>query len=259
MSGGRRLYRGIVSDFARYRPAYPERLFAHLRTRLGLDGTGRLLDLGCGTGRLTLPLASAFEQVVGMDPEPEMLARAAVEASRLGVSNITWVEGGAGDLGPHLGRFRLLTLAQSLHLMDRVAALEAISGVVEPGGGIAVVDEEHPDVPANAWRQAIRTAVSPWLDQDRRALLQPSAEPHEAVIARSPFRRMEIFAFPYQRSTDTERIIGFVSTTSSVSRAALGERWQKAEAAMRRALLDINPAGMFIDDVIVRAILAWKD
>jgi SAM-dependent methyltransferase len=255
----RGLYRGIAADFARFRPAYPAPLFAHLRARFGLDGSGRLLDLGCGTGRLTLPLAGAFAQVVGMDPEPEMLAEAAAEASRLGVSNTTWIEGGVSDLGPHLGRFRLITLGQVLHLVDPATTLAALAPLVEPGGGIAVVDEEHPDVPSNAWRRAIHAAVAPWLDDDRRSLLQRRTEPDDVVIARSPFARVEIFALPYQRPTDVERIVGFAASTSSASRAALGTRWPRVEAEMRRALFDINPTGTFVDDVILRAVLAWKD
>jgi len=257
--GRRRLYQGIASDFARFRPAYPDPLFAHLRERFRLDGTGRLLDLGCGTGRLTLPLAGSFEQVIGMDPEPEMLAEAAAEASRLGVSNTTWVEGGVDDVGPHLGRFCLITLGQVLHLVDAEKTLEVLSSRVELNGGIAVIDEEHPDVPSNAWRRAIHAAVAPWLDDDRRSLLRRRAEPDDAVIARSPFGRVEVFRFPYQRSMDVERIIGFVASTSSASRAALGTRWPRVEAQMRRVLFDINPTGTFVDDVILRAVLAWKD
>ena len=48
-----------------------------LSARFRLDGTGRLLDLGCGTGQLVIPLAAHVAEAVGMDPEPEMLVEAA--------------------------------------------------------------------------------------------------------------------------------------------------------------------------------------
>src|SRR4051812_49592526 len=44
--------------------------------RVALEARGRVLELGCGTGRVTLPLARAGVHVVGLDRSAEMLARA---------------------------------------------------------------------------------------------------------------------------------------------------------------------------------------
>ena len=52
---------------------------------------GRLLDLGCGTGRLCLRFARAGFECVGADLSPEMLSRAAENAARAGVK-IDWIE-----------------------------------------------------------------------------------------------------------------------------------------------------------------------
>jgi SAM-dependent methyltransferase len=51
-----------------------------LRHDLGLHGRERLLDVGCGPGTIARLLAPLFEAVVGLDPDPGMLA----EAARLG-------------------------------------------------------------------------------------------------------------------------------------------------------------------------------
>jgi SAM-dependent methyltransferase len=50
----------------------------------------RVLDFGCGTGRLVLPFARQFEHVVGVDISPAMLNEARRNATDAGLSNISW-------------------------------------------------------------------------------------------------------------------------------------------------------------------------
>ena len=59
------LYAGSAQFYAHGRVAYPDSLADALTDELGLDGTGRLLDVGCGPGSLTLLLADRFAAVVG--------------------------------------------------------------------------------------------------------------------------------------------------------------------------------------------------
>lgn len=58
----------------------------------------RVLDLGCGTGRLTLALAATGRAVTGVDPAPASLAAA---RAKPGADRVTWIEGTSADLpGP---------------------------------------------------------------------------------------------------------------------------------------------------------------
>src|SRR6187397_157962 len=83
-----RPYKGAAAYYAQYRPPYPAGLAPLLRDAFHLDGTRRLLDLGCGPGPVAIRLAPLFEQVVAMDPEPDMLEEGARQAARAGVENI---------------------------------------------------------------------------------------------------------------------------------------------------------------------------
>jgi ubiquinone/menaquinone biosynthesis C-methylase UbiE len=51
---------------------------------------GRVLDLGCGTGRLALALADAGHRVTGVDPACASLD---VARAKRGADRVTWVEG----------------------------------------------------------------------------------------------------------------------------------------------------------------------
>ena len=90
---GRGLFTGTAWHYAQYRPGYPKPFFDSIVAQFALDGTDRLLDLGCGTGQLTLPLAEHVTEAVGMDPEPEMLTEAARQAQAARVTNVTWAQG----------------------------------------------------------------------------------------------------------------------------------------------------------------------
>jgi len=105
-----------------------------LRDVLSLDGTQRLIDVGCGPGSVALLLAPLFAEVVGVDPDPGMIAEAARRASRQGVGNARWVEAQAEALPDDLGSFRVATFAQSFHWMDRERVASTVRDMLEPGG-----------------------------------------------------------------------------------------------------------------------------
>lgn len=80
------IYQGSAAYYARGRPPYSSTLASTLATELGLDGTGRLLDVGCGPGLLTIELADCFSHVIGLDPDAEMLAEGARRAAEAGIN-----------------------------------------------------------------------------------------------------------------------------------------------------------------------------
>jgi SAM-dependent methyltransferase len=78
---------------------------------------GGVLELGCGTGRITIPLAERGIDITGLDVVAEMLAYA---RSKSGDLPIQWVEADVRDF--HLGRqFNLICAPGSVfeHLLDR--------------------------------------------------------------------------------------------------------------------------------------------
>jgi SAM-dependent methyltransferase len=67
------IFAGTAAYYRRFRPPYPEALVANIVAVAGSGGRGRLLDLGCGTGQLAVPLSRHFRDVVAVDAEEEMV------------------------------------------------------------------------------------------------------------------------------------------------------------------------------------------
>ncbi len=100
---------------------------------------GSVLELGCGTGRVTIPLAQSGIDMTGLDIMPGMLARAQGKAGDL---PIQWIEADIKDF--HLGnRFQLIYTAGSVfqHLVERSEQEKMLACVREhlsPDGLFAV-------------------------------------------------------------------------------------------------------------------------
>ena len=96
---------------------------------------GKVLELGCGTGRFTIPLAERGVDIVGLDIMPEMLTRAKIKSEGL---PIRWIEGDVRTF--HLNeQFRLIietggTFQHLLARTDLEAMLERVREHLERDG-----------------------------------------------------------------------------------------------------------------------------
>src|SRR5689334_17933735 len=125
------MYAGTARHYTVGRPPYSRELVATLACEITIDGTGRMLDAGCGPGVLTIVFAPHFEEVVGLDPDRGMLDEAARNAREAGVANVEWVQAVAEDIERlALGQFRLVTFGQSFHWTERERVAEAVYDVL---------------------------------------------------------------------------------------------------------------------------------
>jgi ubiquinone/menaquinone biosynthesis C-methylase UbiE len=123
------LFAGAAAYYDRGRLPNAPGLTDAFENAFGLDGRGRLLDIGCGPGTVTLPLAGLFQEVVGLDADTGMIQEARRLASERGVMNARWVERRAEELPADLGRFNVVTFAASFHWMDRPVVARIVRGM----------------------------------------------------------------------------------------------------------------------------------
>lgn len=95
-----------------------------------------VLDLGCGAGLLSEPLARLGARVTGVDAAPALLKAARLHASRQGLT-INYREGSVETLAASPIRYDLVCALEIVeHVADPAAFVVAAAGLVRPGGMI---------------------------------------------------------------------------------------------------------------------------
>ncbi|MGN9908436.1 class I SAM-dependent methyltransferase [Phytohabitans sp. LJ34] len=262
------LYTGSARYYAAGRLPYPARIAEVLRDGLGLDGRGRLLDVGCGPGTVTLLLAPLFAGAVGVDADPGMIA----EARRSGADGVEWRQLRAEELPAGLGTFRVATFAQSFHWMDRPLVARRVRGMLDPGGAWVHVDTKthfsapgdgplpHPEPP----REAIDALVKRYLGPVRRAgtgLLPQGTPSGEAEVMRAAgYTGPEVLPVGggavHVRSVD--EVVASVFSLSWSAPHLFGERVAEFERDLRALLRSASPPGRFAERSHDVSLIVWR-
>jgi ubiquinone/menaquinone biosynthesis C-methylase UbiE len=254
------IYRGSARYYAPGRPPYSRELVSTLTDEVGLDGSGRLLDVGCGPGILTVELAPSFDEAIGLDPDADMLAEGERRAREAGIGNIRWVKAVAEaipELG--LGPCKLVTFGQSFQWTDRERVAETVYDILEPGGALALVVHTvegrpepegpgYPLIPHDEIRQIVRRYLGP----RRRAGQGFRNEPpdrYEDALARTRFGAPRVVFAP-GRPDVVRDVDGVLAGYLSMSYAAphlFGDQLSAFEADVRALLTERSPSGLFWD------------
>ena len=248
------MFAGTADIYDRTRLSYPDRLIARLVRLAGLEPGEAVLDLGCGTGMLAIAFAKAGMVVTAMDPEPAMLAAARRAAQAAGVA-VTLVQGGSGDLAPHMGPFQLVTMGRAFHWMDRAATLDALDAIVAPSGGVALFHDTHPPVAENVWFKTLCRMQ----DKFRPAGNQRGGhQRYEPYLFASAFRQIDGLSVTIRGALTADDIVGRALSMSDCAPQALGESCAPFAAALSAALRELSPDGKFTEVAELVAVLARR-
>jgi SAM-dependent methyltransferase len=249
----------------KYRRGYDTSVVDWLADAFALDCEAIVIDLGCGTGQLAIPIAPRVRAVIGVDPEPQMLSFAAAEAAQRGVTNVSWMLGSDSELdalGPLLGAGSVaaVVIGNAIHLMDHISLFRAAHSLIRPSGGIALLANSTP-----LWQQdsvcsrALRAALEDWFDTKLTSMCgtdHASRRRYAAALRAAGYSDVnETLLHEDTDDLDLQWVIGHLYSAIPAEQLPAPERRDAFERRIRDAL---GPTATFTEHVKVSALTAFS-
>ena len=129
--------------YHRARPTYPPAVFDAIFDRLPhpAQAAPRVLEIGCGTGQATRPLAERGCEVLAVDLGADMteVARSNLAA----FANVEVIHADIEQWDPSETNFDLVVSATAFHWLDPVSRFARVARLLRPGGVLALIHTIH--------------------------------------------------------------------------------------------------------------------
>jgi 2-polyprenyl-3-methyl-5-hydroxy-6-metoxy-1,4-benzoquinol methylase len=221
-----------------------------------------VVDIGCGSGQLAIPLARHARSVLAVDPLPEMLALGRDAAEAAGARNITWLHGDSTGLAALITEpAQVATFAASFHWTDRAAVVRDLDGLLDAHGSIVTINDVLSDDRDPDWVRAITAVRAAYLGESHRAATDAHrAAPgsHRTVLSTSAFSSIQSLTWEWTRELTVEQAVGLQFTYSFSTPALFGDRADAFAADVRGAVLALHPSGTVTEPFRMQVLIATR-
>jgi ubiquinone/menaquinone biosynthesis C-methylase UbiE len=249
-----------VTLYEELRPPYPPAFFRRVARELGFRREHALIDLGTGPGLLALGFAPYVGRVVGVDPEPAMIAAARTAAARASTA-LPLIEGKAEALPADVGSFDIVTIGRALHWMERDATLALLERLVASDGVILICSSHSALDGSNLWLDEFNSARRAWSQESLWSEAAKGAKTHRDLAG---FFAGSRFHLKTPVTTETSHEVGVndlarrVLTYSSSSPEVLGDRVEAMLRDMEQRLLPFSRNGVVTEAFVSVAQVAKR-
>jgi SAM-dependent methyltransferase len=212
--------------YQRARPEYPSALYDHLLAVTGLAPGARLLEVGCATGKATVPLAQRGFRITCIEPGPALAAAARVNLSGF---DVEVVERRFEDWAPGDERFALVFAATVWHWLDPAVRFHRAADALEPGGHLALWGALHvfpPDAdPIFEELQEVYDEIDEGLPPGaKRPIPEALDDDREEIEASGRFEVVDITPYCWAMTYDAA---GYIDLLDTFSGHIAMEDWQR--------------------------------
>jgi SAM-dependent methyltransferase len=236
-------FTATVDNYEKFRPSYPAELIDWV---LALAGPRpKILDIGCGTGISTRLFAGRGLDVVGVDPNESMLARA------IAAGGATYRKGEAAATGLEDRSVDLIVGGQAFHWFDLGPTFREFRRILKPDGWCAAF-----------WN--VRSLTDPFLEEYEAILRRHSEDyakigAHDDAVskirAHPEIREPREAAFPYRQSMDFDGVLGRAWSSSYVVH---GVKDRVAFDGELRSAYDRHQRAGTVNFVYRTEVIAWR-
>lgn len=216
----RQTFDQVAELYDQARPGYPEALFDDIVVLSGIPRHGRILEIGCGTGQATLPMARRGYDLLCLEPGTNLAAVARRNARaypQVQVQTVTFE-----DWLVEEGAFDLALSATAFHWIDPAIAYPKAAQALKPSGAIALFWHVHVQSEASAGFfeevQQIYQPLIPEQEEKYGPLLWPHevAEPVRAEIEQTGlFGEVTVRRYCWDVSYDAASYLRLLDTYSN--------------------------------------------
>lgn len=214
MKAGRDQLRATFNQSAavydRIRPGYPDALVDDVIALSGIPDQGRILEIGCGTGKATELFASRGYWMDCLDIGSDLAAVAAYKF--VGLDRVRIVVSSFEEWEPGEGRYDLIIAATSFHWVDPKLAYVKSAALLKPSGALAVFS----NTPARRNEgffvrvQDVYRACAPSIANNKPEPEIKAQEPAGLELFQEPVTR----CYPWSAQYSAEQYIELLSTYS---------------------------------------------
>jgi len=204
----------IAGLYDTYRPGYPDELVQFVISASQVSPSGRILEIGCGTGAATRLFAARGYEMVCVEPGASL---AAVAQSRLAPGIPVSFEISTFEDWPENGwRFDLVLSAQAFHWVPVEVAYAKSSRLLLPNGSLVLIWNMYPDPQGPIWDDMQRIYDRLWPSSTKESLsyLELADRRAQEIAASGYYQPPQIGIFPWSEIYTTERYLGLLSTYS---------------------------------------------
>jgi SAM-dependent methyltransferase len=222
----------VADDYDRYRPGYPAEALSAMAALSGIGPGSRILEVGCGTGQATAPLAARGIEIDAVELGSNL---AAVAMRKLAPWPRVRVAVGAFEgYEPPAGDYDLVFSAQAFHWVDPSVRLRKSARLLKRDGCLALLYNFTPH-PLEGALAVLSDRLqeldgnplgSPWMSRD---IERWRMELSESGL----FGDVALFEYPWRRDYDAEAYQGLYRTYSDYHGLSADLRGKAAEIIKR--------------------------
>jgi SAM-dependent methyltransferase len=212
----------VAELYDRARPGYRPEIFDDLAALAGLGPHSRVLEIGCGTGQATVPLAERGCSIVAVEIGPQMVAVARRNLARFPRVEVVHAAFESWPLPSE--PFDLVLSATAFHWIDPGVRVSKSADALRPGGTLATISTHHIQGGTESFFVEVQDCYNRWdrANPHGQALPTADAVPRDAeeIEKSDRFDALQFRRYEWEVSYSTAAYIDVKSTYSDLRKLA---------------------------------------